>query len=78
MNVFEMVVIIVVVTSVCGVASSWLKSMRNASSARQNDLDEAMDRIDDLEERIRVLEAVVTDDRYDLAREIDGLKDKGT
>ncbi len=75
MHVFEMVVWIVVVGCVTGVISDYLKTKRKLGSTSNEDLDEAMDRIEELEERIRVLERVVTDDKYHLAREIDGLKD---
>ncbi len=49
---------------------------RRQTTAGNEDLDDALDRIDDLEERIRVLEKVVTDDKYDLSRQIDSLKDQ--
>lgn len=73
MSVFEMVAVIVVIGCVTGVINNWLK-IRQKSAVIQNDhLDEALDRIEDLEERIRVLEKVVTDDRYELKRQLDAL-----
>ena len=75
MNVFEMVVIIVVIGSVAGLMREIIRAKRSAGTASHETLDEALDRIDDLEERVRVLERVVTDDRFDLKRQIDDLKD---
>lgn len=75
MNVFEMVVIVVVVGCLTGVISDYFKTKRRTSAGNE-DLDDALDRIDDLEERVRVLEKVVTDDKYDLSRQIDQLEDQ--
>ncbi|XOV87488.1 MAG: hypothetical protein ACFHX7_21475 [Pseudomonadota bacterium] len=75
MHVFEMVVWIVVVACATGVISEYLKTKRKLGGTSNEDLDDAMDRIDELEERVRVLERLVTDDKYHLSREIDGLKD---
>ena len=75
MDVFTMVVVIVIVGCVTGVASDYLKNKAKYGSNSDGDVDDALDRIEDLEERIRVLEKVVTDDRYELNRQIDSLKD---
>ena len=75
MDVFTMVVIIVIVGCVTGVMSDYLKNKAKYGSHNDGDVDDALDRIDELEERIRVLEKVVTDDRYELNRQIDSLKD---
>lgn len=76
MNVFEMVVIIVIVGVVSSIIRESIRAKRIAGDSIHKDaLDDALDRIDDLEERVRVLERVVTDDRYDLKRQIDDLKD---
>lgn len=74
MHVFEMVVWIVVVGCATGVITEYLKTKR-ATGGSDEALDDAMDRIDELEERIRVLEKVVTDDKYELNRQINALKD---
>ncbi len=71
MGVFEMVVLIVIVGCLTGLAKTYLAN-RQANSA---ELEDAMSRIDNLEERIRVLESVVTDDQYRLKHEIDKLAD---
>ncbi|MDZ7686335.1 MAG: hypothetical protein U5O39_16165 [Gammaproteobacteria bacterium] len=75
MDVFTMVVIVVIVGCVTGVISDYLKNKHKYASKNTEELDDALDRIDDLEERIRVLEKVVTDDKYELNREIDRLRD---
>ena len=75
MNVFEMVVIIVALGILGRVITEFVRSKRAAGNVQKDTLDDALDRIDDLEERIRVLERVVTDDGYDLKRQIDKLKD---
>lgn len=74
MDVFTMVVIVVIVGCATGVISDYLKN-KSKFGPGEDALDDAMDRIDELEERIRVLEKVVTDDRYELNRQIDALKD---
>ena len=75
MNVFEMVVIIVAISILGGVLNNYLKTRRSTGAIHKDALDDALDRIDELEERVRVLERVVTDDGYDLKRQIDDLKD---
>lgn len=70
-----MVVIVVFIGCMTGVVSEWLKTKRKTAGNNDGALDEAHDRIDELEERIRVLEKVVTDERYDLSRQIDSLRD---
>lgn len=75
MNPFEMVVIIVVVSIAGGIINNYIKSKRIDGGVHKDALDDALDRVDDLEERVKVLERVVTDDRYELKRQIDNLKD---
>ena len=76
MNVFEMVIVIVIIGCATGIIKEILKRRERSYSTSQEHLDDALDRIDDLEERVRVLERVVTDDRYELNRQIDDLKDQ--
>ena len=75
MNVFEMVVIIVALGTIAGVLNNYLKQRTPASTTQ--DIDEVFDRLkqlESLEERVRVLETVITDQDYDLKRQ---LKDLG-
>jgi hypothetical protein len=67
-NPFEMVVIIVFLSIVASMYSSWLKHKRKHSSPADDE------RFARLEERIRVLERIVTDSGYDLRRQFRDLE----
>ena len=67
-----MVVLIVIVTCLAGVANRFikLKYMR----VENNEPDEATSvRLEDLENRVQILEKIVTDDKRGLEREINNL-----
>lgn len=70
MHIFEMVAIIVVFSLIAGVINNAIKVKANASLALDSD---TVKRIDQMEERIEVLERVITDDRHSLKSEIDKL-----
>ena len=71
MDVFTMVAVIVVAACAASVASSYLKGRaRNRPQKPDADVQRA---IEDLRRRVEVLEKIVTDDGYQLAREIDVL-----
>lgn len=68
--------VFLVVLTGCSVAifETWSKSrvkMRQADNSLNPLLQK---RLDDLAERVKVLEEIVTDDRYDLKREIEDLE----
>lgn len=72
MNVFVFVVTIVAI--VC--TADTIQKIYRAHAAKQAsdvDADEALVKLDQLEERIKVLERIVTEDKYDLRREINSL-----
>ncbi|MFT5208653.1 MAG: hypothetical protein ACI9CE_000367 [Flavobacterium sp.] len=71
MHVFEMVAIIVTVSVIAGVANSYIKA--KAALANQPENQQNNERLNELEERIQVLERVITDDRTHLKNEIDSL-----
>ncbi len=71
-GVFQFVVIIVIVVSLSELAKTYLKQ-RARKTEPNEELNETLLKIDELEERIKVLERIVTEDRYDLKKEIDGL-----
>ena len=68
MNPFEMVVIIVFLSIAAGMFSNWLKH-RNPDRPPADD-----ERIVRLEERVRVLERIVTDSGYELRRQFRDLE----
>ena len=65
-----MVAIIVFVSCAAGVANQYFRS--RAKAAGKPDPTVQRD-IEDLRKRVEVLEQIVTDDKYDLAKEIDRL-----
>ncbi|HRP88127.1 MAG TPA: hypothetical protein PLS34_11515 [Gammaproteobacteria bacterium] len=69
MNPFEMVVIIVFLSIVASMYSSWLKHKRKGGDTPVDDR-----RLASLEERVRVLERIVTDSGYDLRRQFRDLE----
>ncbi|WP_456372568.1 hypothetical protein [Thiolapillus sp.] len=76
MNPFEMVVIIVALGILGGVIKHYFDSRGDleASSAERKRMER---RIDEMEQRIQVLERIVTDENYDLKRQFQDLdKDK--
>jgi len=52
---------------------TWLKQAKQPASAEDEELEKALGKIDELEERVRVLERIITENRFDLKREIDAL-----
>jgi len=73
MNTLFYVVCIVAIVFTADTIQKYMK-MKNAEKPASDDLQEALALIERLEERIRVLERIVTENRYDLKREIDDLK----
>lgn len=70
---FTMVFLIVVVVILADLVKSWLKRDGGKDGADEEVVEETMSRLDLLEERIRVLERIVTENRYDLKKQIDSL-----
>ncbi len=70
MHIFEMIAIITVVSIVAGVFKSYIDKKQVDTS----DIEERINKLEALEERVKVLEAIVTDKGYDLKTEIDNLK----
>jgi len=71
-GVFTFVFLVVTVVMIAGVAKAWIEQ-RERKGGTDEELVDALDRIDRLEERIRVLERIVTENRYDLKKQIDSL-----
>ena len=72
MDVFSFVIIIVLIGCGTGVLSEYFKHKRKTAQVQVDDgLYEELDR---LRERVEVLEAIVTDGKYHLQKEIDRLE----
>lgn len=70
-NVF-MVVMIVGIVMCASVMKTYLKQ-RDKRQEPDEELEQTLAKIDVLEERIKVLERIVTENRFDLKKEIDSL-----
>ena len=72
MNNLFFVVCIVAIACATAVATEWIKA-RKVRDEKKEGFDDAAAQIDALEERIRVLERIITENKYDLRKEIDRL-----
>ena len=72
MNLFTMITIIVIAALVSSLAHAWIKS-RKIKSVDLSPLENRLSEVESLSERVKVLEAIVTDKGYDLKKEIDAL-----
>lgn len=74
MNNLFFVVCIVAIVFGSRVLVTYLKTRDTRKQQEQGpDLDETLAQISDLEERVRVIERIVTENRFDLRQEIDKL-----
>lgn len=74
MNTLFYVVCIVAIVFTADTIQKYLK-IKNAEKKEQDpELEETLAQIERLEERIKVLERIVTENKYDLSREISDLK----
>jgi hypothetical protein len=71
MDVFTMIVIIVFIACTAGVVERLLKNRRAELEAQPTD--DVYDELDALRQRVEVLEKIVTDEKYNLTREINRL-----
>jgi len=72
MNTMFYVVCIVVVVFAADTYQKYLK-MKQKNNERDPELEESLAQIEKLEERIRVLERIVTENKRDIGKEIDSL-----
>ena len=73
MNSTLVFVIIIVAMAMCAnVIQTWLKQKKRTPENSQ-ELEDTLGKIDRLEERIQVLERIITENRFDLRKEIDSL-----
>ncbi|SDE67853.1 MULTISPECIES: hypothetical protein [Kordiimonas] len=74
MNQYSMVVLIVLAVMCAGAFKHWAKLQHEKLRSRQDKADDATSkRIAELEDRVRVLERIVTDKSERLKQEIDAL-----
>ena len=66
---------VVCIVAVVFAADSYKKYLKMKHETKKNDpkLEDSLKKIEKLEERIRVLERIVTESKHDLCREIDRL-----
>ena len=76
MDFFTFVFLVVVVGCLVGVYSIW-QDGQNKRRNNDGDVDNVSGEIDALRERIQVLEEIVTDQKYQLRRELDTLEAPG-
>jgi hypothetical protein len=69
---FVFVIIIVAIAMFANIIQTWLKQ-KNRTPEKNQELEETLNKIDRLEERIQVLERIITENRFDLRNEIDSL-----
>jgi len=74
MDVFTFVIIVVIIGCGTGVVSEYFKTKRKSEASKPDD--ELLDELDHLRQRIEVLEAIVTDEKYHLKKEIDQLEQR--
>lgn len=72
MNVFTFTFLTVTVVLVAKLIQTWIEN-RSKLDSESEAVDETLLKIDRLEERIQVLERIITEDRFDLKKRIDNL-----
>jgi hypothetical protein len=76
MNAFEFVIVIIILSFVYKLLAGWMRSReyRRSNDASANESASLMQkRLEQLEERVRVLERIVTDDRFELKQQFKDL-----
>ena len=66
------VLMLVTIVMVAQIIKTWVMQ-RNKSPQGLEDLETTLAKIEQLEERVKVLEKIITENRFDLKREIDSL-----
>ena len=73
MDVFTFVIIVVIIGCGTGVLSEYFKTKRKSGEAAAGD-EEVCEELENLRQRVEVLEAIVTDEKYNLQKEIERLE----
>ena len=66
------VLLLVTIVMVAQIVRTWIEK-KDQSPNGQEELEDTMRQIEHLEERVRVLERIITENRFDLKKEIDSL-----
>ena len=66
------VLMLVAIVSFANVMTTWIKQKKKEPEVDE-ELSDTLGKIDVLEERIQVLERIITENRFDLKKEIDSL-----
>ena len=72
MNSYVFVLSIIAIVMVATTIQTWIKQ-KKPEPENTDALEDTLAKIDHLEERIRVLERIITENRFDLKKEIDSL-----
>lgn len=66
------VLLLVAIVMCAQLIKTWMKQEKPGPES-DDELEETLSKIDHLEERIKVLERIITENRFDLKKEIDSL-----
>jgi hypothetical protein len=70
---FLFVLSLVAIVMSARLVDTWMRQKKRPPAENHEDLAEALAKIEELEDRVRVLERIVTENRFDLKQEIDKL-----
>ena len=76
MNPFEFVIVIIVLSFIYKLVDVWVKQRAERPSENHTANSAMLQRLGEVEERVRVLERIVTDERYDLKQQFKDLGSK--
>jgi len=66
------VLVLVSIVMCARIVETWIKQKKSTTES-SSELEETLSKIEVLEDRIKVLERIITENRFDLKREIDSL-----
>ena len=72
MNLYQAIFGIIMVMSIAGIINNFMK-FKTTSRVSIDGMDERIKKLEDLEERIKILETIITDQNYDLDQKIKSL-----
>jgi len=75
MNAFEFVIVIIILSFIYKLLSAWMRNRQFRGNDESANANAALmqQRLEQLEERVRVLERIVTDDRFELKQQFKDL-----